>query len=313
MGFMNGINSKKGLMLIFATAIISGFSIFINKFGVKGINSNIFTFSKNIIVAVFLLTVIFAFGYFNEIKKLTKMQWLMLAAIGFIGGSVPFLLFFRGLQLTSSAMGSFIHKTMFVYVGIFAVLFLKEKLNKKILIPALMLLAGNLLMLKLLKINSLSFNNGDLLILFATLLWAAENTLSKYVLKNVCGNLVAFGRMFFGSLFILAYLVMTKEIALVKTITLDQLSWIIITSIILLAYVVTWYNGLRCISAVSATVILLLGSVITTLLNYLFFDIALAASEVLGGLLLILGAVIMVFFLMDIKETKNKSHMISTA
>src|SRR3989338_7654229 len=234
--------NKRGLMLVFLTAIISGFSIFINKFGIAGINSDIFTFSKNTVVAVFLFTVIISLGNFKELKELTKKQWLLLASIGLIGGSIPFLLFFRGLQLTSSSMGSLVHKTMFVYVGIFAVIFLKEKLSKKIIIPALLLLTGNLIIL---KINTFSFNYGDLLILIAALFWAAENTLSKHVLKELSGNIVAFGRMFFGSLFILIYLAATKEIFLIKTMGVEQMTWIIVTSLILLGYVLAWYNGLK--------------------------------------------------------------------
>lgn len=295
---------KRGLLLVFLTAIISGFSIFINKFGIAGINSDIFAFSKNIVVAVFLFTVILSLGNFREIKKLAKKQWLLLAAIGFIGGSVPFLLFFRGLQLTSSAMGSLIHKTMFVYVGIFAVLFLKEKLNKKIILPALLLLIGNLIIL---KIDSFSFNYGDLLILIAALFWAAENTLSKHALKDLSGNTVAFGRMFFGSLFILVYLVFTKEIFLIKSLNVEQMTWIIITALILLGYVLTWYNGLKHVNVTLATSILLLGSPVTTLLNYLFLNAALTINDIVGGVFLAAGIVMMVLLF---KKTQTSEVLI---
>lgn len=296
---------KRGMFLVFLTAIISGFSIFINKFGVKGINSDIFTFSKNIVVAVFLFTLIFSLGNFSEVKKLTKKQWFLLASIGFIGGSIPFLLFFRGLQLTSSAMGSLIHKTMFFYAGIFALLFLKEKLSKKILIPAALLLIGNLIIL---KINSFSFNYGDLLILMATLLWAAENTLSKHVLKELSGNIVAFGRMFFGSLFILIYLIATKEIFLVKSLNVEQMTWIIATSLILLGYVLAWYNGLKHVDVALATSILLLGSPVTTLLNYLFLNAALKINDAVGGMFLLAGISAMIILSNRIQSTTSIAY-----
>ncbi|MBI2128846.1 DMT family transporter [Candidatus Woesearchaeota archaeon] len=296
---------KRGLLLVFLTAIISGFSIFINKFGIVGINSDIFTFSKNTVVAVFLFAVILSLGNFKELKKLTKKQWLLLASIGLIGGSVPFLLFFRGLQMTSSAMGSLIHKTMFVYVGIFAVIFLKEKLSKKIIIPALLLLIGNLIIL---KISAFSFNYGDLLILIAALFWAAENTLSKHVLKELSGNTVAFGRMFFGSLFILIYLVATKEIFLMKSLNVEQMTWIIATSLILLGYVLAWYNGLKHVDVTLATSVLLLGSPVTTTLNYLFLNAALTVNDVVGGVFLVAGIIAMILLSKRIQSTTSTAY-----
>ena len=66
------MENKKGLLLVFLTAVISGFSIFINSYGVKGFDSSVFTFSKNIVVALFLFSIIiffvllfFLFFYYN--------------------------------------------------------------------------------------------------------------------------------------------------------------------------------------------------------------------------------------------------------
>ena len=113
-------NKKIGLMLVFFTAIVSGFSIFINSFGVKGFDSSVFTFSKNIIVALFLFSIILLFNQFNELKKLNKKHWSQLVTIGLIGGSIPFLLFFKGLQLTAGKTSAFIHKPSFIYIELFA-------------------------------------------------------------------------------------------------------------------------------------------------------------------------------------------------
>src|SRR3989338_4101548 len=126
-GFAISIHMKKesALFLVLATAFISGFSIFINKFGVAGINSSIFTFGKNTAVAIFLLSIILMTGNFRKFADLKRKQWLDLAAVGLIGGSIPFLLFFRGLQLTSAAAGSFIQKMMFIFVAVTAVFFLR--------------------------------------------------------------------------------------------------------------------------------------------------------------------------------------------
>ena len=141
--------NKKGLMFAFFTAIVSGFSIFVNKFGLTGIDPYVFTGLKNLVVVLFLLSLIFFMGEFRELAKLTKKQWLKLGVIGLFGGSIPFLLFFKGLSMTSAVSGAFIHKTMFIFVTIGAIIFLREKVNKYFIAGAGLLLIGNALLLNI--------------------------------------------------------------------------------------------------------------------------------------------------------------------
>ncbi|MFH1592085.1 MAG: EamA family transporter [Candidatus Woesearchaeota archaeon] len=296
---------NRGVKLVLATAIISGFAIFLNSFGVKGIDSSIFTFSKNILVAIFLLSTIFFLKQFKELKSLTKKSWLKLALIGLIGGSIPFLLFFKGLQLATGPTSAFIHKTLFIYATILAFIFLKEKLNWKITIPTILLLIGNYF---LLKINAFNFGKGELLILIATLFWATENILSKHTLKELSGNLVAFGRMAFGSLFILIFLITTNKTPLLLSLQFNQILWTLATSILLLLFVTTYYNGLKTIKVTTATSILLLGSPITLLLNLLLLGKAITILQVTGMLLTTTGVLFIIYFF-----EKSTQETISTA
>jgi len=280
---------NKGYFLVFLTALISGFSIYINKFGV-GIfkNPEIYTFLRVLLVA-FILGLILVVFDFKKVKNLRKRNWLLLVLIGLVGGSVPFLLFFKGLKITSSAEGSFIHKTMFLWIAILASVFLKEKIDRKFLFGALILLFANSLLLK--KFHFLP-DRGDLLILIATIFWAIENTLSKYLLStsNLDGKTVAFGRMFFGTIFIWIYLIFTGQISEIFVLNLKQINWVLITGIILLFYVLTWYSGLKFIPVSKASAILLLGSPITTILN-LISGIKIPQREIISGVLIFVGIV----------------------
>ncbi len=288
---------SKGHFLVFSTAIISGFAIFINKFGVSVVNPYIYTFLRVLTVAIFLTSLLF-FKDWQKLKQLTKKQWLLLIAIGLVGGSIPFLLFFKGLAQTTAAQGSFIHKTMFIWVAILATLFLKEKIDRKFLFGGLILLIANLILLKKLPLN---LNKGDLLIFLATLLWAIENTISKYTLKNLEGRIVAWGRMFFGAIFVFLFLFSTNQIHLIIGLTLKQLGWVLITAIILFFYVMTWYNGLKFVPVSQATAILLFGSPITTFLNLVSGD-KVSPKEFFSAILIILGILIILFT----KETFEK-------
>ncbi|MDP2821007.1 MAG: EamA family transporter [bacterium] len=298
---------RKGYFLVFLTALISGFAVFINKFGVSVVNPNIYTFLKVLTVAIFLTGLLLFLKDWRRLKNLTGKQWLLLITIGLIGGSIPFLLFFKGLSLTNAAQGSFIHKTMFIWVALLAILFLKEKINKKFLFGGLFLLLGSLILLKKLPY---SLNQGDLLVLLATLFWAAENTISKYVLRDLEGVIVAWARMFFGALFILIFLSATNQLPLISGLTLGQINWVLITAVILFGYVMTWYSGLKFIPVSQATVILLLGSPITTLLS-LIAGGKINPQEIFSGILIIFGIIFVIGFKKTwqlIKETKKLTY-----
>ncbi len=285
------LNARKGTYLVLFTALVSGFSIFINSFGVQGFDSSVYTFSKNIVVAVMLFGIILGAGVLPRLRKLTARHWKQLAAIGLIGGSIPFLLFFKGLQMTTGTTSAFIHKTLFIWVPVFALMFLKEKLTKRLAIAAALLLAGNFLMLR----PDFGLSTGHLLIVAATVLWAAENTLAKYVLRELNGTIVAWGRMFFGSAFILLFLALTGKTGLISSMSSAQYLWILVTAVFLLLYVISYYNGLKHIKVTTAACILSLGSPITTLLSFIFKGSAISANQAIGILLIAAG--IMALFL----------------
>ena len=293
-------NRNKGLALILCTAIISGFSVFINSYSVKMVDPSTFTFLKNSIVSVAILAVILGLTRLKEITKLSLRQWANLALIGLIGGSIPFLLFFNGLAAAGAANGSFIHKSMFLYVAAAAVIFLKEKLNPKILLAAVVLLIGNLLVLKAAIFNP---GPGHLLVFGATVMWAIENIISKRLLKDLNGNTVAFGRMFFGSIFLLAYLGLTNGLGPIGAMTSGQWIWTIIPSVLLFGYVLTWYNGLKHVPVNLATVILLIGSPITTVLNLAMLQKPAGALEWAGIIMIFAGC------LAWLKWQKNKPRL----
>lgn len=283
--FFSNETEKKGILLVLVTAVVSGFSIFVNSYGVKEFDSSIFTFMKNAVVSIFLLALILALGSFAEIKKLGKKQWVQLAFIGLLGGSIPFLMFFKGLQMTTGTTSAFIHKTLFVFVAAFAFAFLKEKPSRDFTIGALLIILGTFLMIR----PNFAFSAGHLLVLGAVLLWAAENTYSKHAVAKMSGTLVAFGRMFFGCLFILIFLLIAGKMPLIWQLNTSHVLWIGVSSLFLLAYVFTFYNGIKTVKISTAASVLSIGAPITALLSWIFAGKALNPMQALGILLILSG------------------------
>jgi drug/metabolite transporter (DMT)-like permease len=281
---------NNGIALVLLTAFISGFSIFVNKIGVKGIDPFIFTALKNSVTAILLLFVLFKKRLFASFLELKKIDYIKLLVIGLIGGAIPFLLFFKGLSLTNPAQASFWHKNMFLISIPFALVFLKEKLNRSFLLSAILLFAANLLLLQKININ---FQTGDYLVLLATISWTIENTFSKHLLKHIKAEHLAFSRMFFGTIGIFIFLAFTKRINSIQGLGWGELVWVLFTSFLLLAYQLTWYKGLKRIKLTTALAILLLGGPVTSILSLLFINQSLSLKQILASFFTIIGIMVL--------------------
>lgn len=281
-------NFKKGITLTFATALISGFSIWLNAYGVTGINPGVFTGIKNLGVGLVLVAVILIFRQRQEVRELSGKSWIRLLMVGLVGGSVPFVLFFNGLVMTNAARAGFIQKTLFLYVALLGIWFLKERVTRYIGIGLVALLAGQVLFLQTLP---RSFSLGDLMILGATLLWAIEIIIAKKTLADVSPNLVIAGRMFFGGIFIWIYLWLTGAAASAVTLTTVQWLWVAVTTLLLCGYVLTFYHGLARVPAHIATSILALGAPVTVALQAVFTNHTLSFGELAGMCIMLLSII----------------------
>lgn len=301
------MKKNKGIFLILATAFISGFAVFINKFGVSAVNPYLFAGLKNSLVAFLLVGWLLMMKDWRILVKLSKRQWFLLLGVGFLGGFVPFILFFKGLSMVSAAQAGFIHKTMFIFVFILAGIFLKEKIRRRYLISGLLLLVANLFLLNFLP---LYFNLGSLLILGATFLWATENVISKYLLGEIPSRIVIWARMFLGSIFIFSFLFFTGQAGLIKGLTLEQLGWTIITSVILFGYLATWYTGLKYVKVSLAAVILLFAGPITSLLSLIFSNQAFVLGQWIG--LCFTGAAILYLLTAFLRGSYGKRYSVKS-
>lgn len=277
----------RGTLLILLTAFISGISIVINKFFIVKIDPLLFTALRAFFIGIVFL---FISLYFSSSKgKFKQTSWFNLLLIGLIGGGIAFWLFFSGLKLTTAGRAAFLHKTLPIYAVILAFIFLKEKITKKQLIAMIVMLFG-LLLMELTNISS-EIRIGDLLVLFATILWAVENTISKKVMLEKESNwVVTFSRMFFGSLLLLAIIFLTGKTNLIFSLSAQQIIYIVISGIFLFLYVFTWYWGLKYINLSKASAILLLAPVISLVLGFLWLNEQIFILQLIGSTLILVGA-----------------------
>lgn len=286
--------ARNGLYLALATALISGFSVYINSFGVKQVSDPfVFTTAKNILVGLALASLVLAPAAWKELRALSRKQWACLLVLGLVGGSTPFLLFFYGLSQATAASAAFIHKTLFIWVAILAVPFLKERLGK-LQIGALGTLALGYLVL-VGRPASWDLGTAELFTLLATLLWAVEVVIAKRLMVNVSVRVAVLGRMGFGSLAMLSFLAVNGRADTLATMNGVQWGWVVLTSLFLLGYVISYYGALKHAPATLVSSVLVLGSVITSLLYALFSARTYSVEQVVGFGLVVIAALLWVY------------------
>ena len=191
---------QRGIKYALVTAVFSGFAIFFNGIAVRSVGDPLaFTTLKNLGVGVILALLLGIKIFRNRplITSLTSRDWLRLFLIGVIGGSLPFYLFFKGLSMAQPAVGALIHKTLILWVALWAIPFLHEKISLKQVL-ALGLVFGSSFVVG--GITPVSCGTGETMILAATILWAVENIIAKVALRKVDADVVVGARMIFGSL-----------------------------------------------------------------------------------------------------------------
>ena len=280
---MSARNST-GIHIALIAAVISGFSIFLNKFAVTSIPQPLlFTTLKNSLVAIIIISLILAGKKLPLVRHLSRKQIAQLLLIGAIGGSLPFYLFFTGLSSIPAINAAIIQKTLVVWVAILAIPFLKEKLSPAKILAVIGLFAANSLVG---GFPGFKYSAGELMVLAATLLWSVETVIAKKVLSSVDPDIVTAARMGFGSLFLLS--LSFNSLSQISNLSLTQWSWIGLTAVLLLVYVSTWYRALKFAPATTVTAILVGSTVITNLLSAVFVTHSLNQLTIIQSLITII-------------------------
>ena len=297
-------NPRRGYYFAVLNAIISGVAIYVNSIGVRMFSdSTLYTTLKNAVVGIALLVPVLVLARHRaELGKLSGRQWGALVALAVIGGSVPYALFFRGLQLTSPVTGSLINHTQFLLVAVLAFFFLAERAGALVWGALVVLLIATNIGLNL---GAVEFNEGTLLVAVSTLLFAAGVVLAKRLLRDISTLTVMSAKMSLGSLILVGYVAATGHLGAVAQLSAQQWTFVLATGLILLAFTITAFMALRYASATAVTAIPAASPIITTLL------VVLAAGQVnitpLDGvsLVLMLLAAAAIFVLGQRREARE--------
>jgi drug/metabolite transporter (DMT)-like permease len=280
-----------GYAFAILAAVISGVSVYVNSLGVKQFSDPVlYTALKDGVVGVILFVpLLVSPGWRGEYRKLSPRTWAWMIALALSGGSIPFALFFSGLKLTTAATGAVLNHFQFVLVALLALVFLKERIRPALWAGFAVLLVGTMIGTNL---GALEWNQGALLIAASTVLFAVDFVIAKHLLKGLSTLIVMTARMSLGTAMLFVYLALIGHLAPIGHLKTAQVQFVLVTGLILLAFVVCTFTAIRHASVSAVLAIGAASPIITTLLQVRATGtFKLAAADTVGLLVLAISVV----------------------
>ncbi|MDD3468559.1 MAG: EamA family transporter [Thermoguttaceae bacterium] len=122
-----------------ATAILA-------KLGIQGMDSNLATAIRTLVVVVMTWGLVWCSGSWPQIYTLTRQNWLFLILSGLATG-VSWLFYFAALRCGDASKVAPVDKLSVVLVIVFGILFLREPIDPKVVVGGLLIFAGTLVIL----------------------------------------------------------------------------------------------------------------------------------------------------------------------
>lgn len=138
--------SSKWLIYALLSALFASLTSILGKVGITGVESNLGTAIRTIVVLVMAWLVVFISGKQNEIKDIDRRSWIFLCLSGITTGS-SWLFYYKALQQGLASVVVPIDKLSVVVTIVFSYFMLGEKLTKKSFAGLIMIVAGTLALL----------------------------------------------------------------------------------------------------------------------------------------------------------------------
>lgn len=132
--------------LIYAllSAIFASLTAILAKIGIKGVDSNLATAIRTVVILFFAWGIVFWQGTFNKISSISQFSLIFLILSGITTG-LSWLFYFRALQLGKASQVAPIDKLSLIITIILAAIILKEKISLGIVVGGVLMAIGAIL------------------------------------------------------------------------------------------------------------------------------------------------------------------------
>lgn len=132
-------------VLALLSAIFAALTSILAKVGIEGVNSNLATAIRTVVVVVMAWGMVFLTNSQNGIAEISKRSWLFIILSGLATGA-SWLCYYRALQLGDASKVVPIDKLSVVITLVLAFVFLHEQFTTKSLIGCILIGMGTIVM-----------------------------------------------------------------------------------------------------------------------------------------------------------------------
>lgn len=126
------------------SAVFAALTAILAKLGVRGVDSNVATAVRTVVVLVFAWGIVALQGNLGAVATLSRQSWTFLLLSGVATGA-SWLFYFRALQLGSASLVSAVDKSSLALTILLAVMLLGEALTLRAALGCGLILAGTAL------------------------------------------------------------------------------------------------------------------------------------------------------------------------
>lgn len=281
-------DKKEALLLTIIASSLWGTSFPAIKIGLQFMDAYTFVFLR----FFFALLIMFAIVLFSK-KFSFNFNKRLILFLGCING-IAYLLQYIGMSSTSASKSSLLVNLTVVWVALLSPILLKEKIGRKKLTGVILSLLGIVFITTNLDFQSFAIGNmmGDLIVIAAGMIWAIFILYNKPLVNETKNLMMPLTWLLF---FTIIPLMPVVPFSAKNFLTLPWEAWsaILYTAIFCwnIPYYI-WSKGLRKISAVTSSVILLNEIVVSVIISTIFLGDSLTVVTGIGAVFIMFAIVL---------------------
>ncbi len=143
---MNGTSNSLWVVYALLSAVFAALTSILAKLGISGIDSNLATAIRTVVVLIMAWGIVFMTGVQKQIPNIGGRSWLFLILSGLATG-LSWLFYYRALQLGDASRVVPIDKSSVVISMILAFVILGEKITWQSIVGGLLITAGTFVLI----------------------------------------------------------------------------------------------------------------------------------------------------------------------
>jgi drug/metabolite transporter (DMT)-like permease len=280
--------TRKAVFLTVLSGALWGSSFPAIKIGLRYIDPYMFVFLRFFLAAIFMF-IILLFTRKLDIKFANKRIW----GLGILNG-VSYLLQNVGISFTAASKSSLLVNLTAVWVAIISWVLLKERFGKKKLLGIILSIIGVFLITTNLNFSELTQGMllGDILVLSSGVGWSFFIVYNKKYIDDAENSFQFMAWVLFITVIpLIPFIPLSSSVSL----NLPIEAWVAIAYTAIFCWIVPyslWLKGLKHISSVTSTVVLLTEVVVAIIISYFMLDEVFTLISSAGALLILFAIVL---------------------